>query len=98
MSRLRDALMRPVIFMAILTLQTTQVVSWPARARQAPPEGKSEAANPEKLLADGDSALVTLPTAKSWDPLTAISPDDMRPRPMRLISWLAAFDKAALET
>ena len=55
MSRLRDALLRPVIFVvAILTIQTIDVVSWPAKARQAPAEGKSEAANPEKLLADGD--------------------------------------------
>src|SRR5881409_2100816 len=54
MSRLREALIRPIIFVAILTIQTIDVVSWPAKARQAPGEGKSEAANTEKLLADSD--------------------------------------------
>src|SRR5438093_10919152 len=55
MSRLRDALIRPIVFViAILTIQTIDVMSWPAKARQAPGEGKSEAANTEKLLADSD--------------------------------------------
>jgi len=55
MSRLRDALIRAIIFViAILSIQTIDVVSWPAKGGQAPGEGKSEAANTEKLLADSD--------------------------------------------
>ncbi|PYS17360.1 MAG: cytochrome C [Acidobacteria bacterium] len=69
MSRLRDALIRPVIFVvAILTIQTIDVVSWPAKARQAPAEGKSEAANTEKLLADGDCRSCHAPDRKVVGP------------------------------
>jgi len=69
MSRLRDALIRPVILVvAILTIQTIDVVSWPAKARQAPAEGKSEAANTEKLLADGDCRSCHAPDRKVVGP------------------------------
>src|SRR2546427_13214709 len=69
MSRLRDALIRPVIFVvAILTIQTIDVVSCPAKARQAPAEGKSEAANTEKLLADGDCRPCHAPDRKVVGP------------------------------
>src|SRR5207249_1429772 len=64
-----DVLIRPVILVvAILTIQTIDVVSWPAKARQAPAEGKSEAANTEKLLADGDCRSCHAPDRKVVGP------------------------------
>jgi len=69
MSRLRDALIGPIIFVtAILTIQTTDVLSWPAKGRQAPAEGKSEAANTEKLLAGSDCRSCHAPDRKVVGP------------------------------
>src|SRR5436309_15506137 len=69
MSRLRDALIGPIIFVtAILTIQTTDVLSWPAKGRQAPAEGKSEAANTEKLRAGSDCRSCHAPNRKVVGP------------------------------
>jgi len=66
MSRLRDALIRHVIFVVAIPPFNHRRCILPAKARQAPAEGKSEAANTEKCWPTVIAALVTLLTAKSW--------------------------------
>jgi len=55
MDRTRRVLGTFVVFVtAIFTMLTTQAVSWSTEARQTARDGKSDAANVEKLLADSD--------------------------------------------
>jgi cytochrome c len=69
MRRTRRALTRLVSLVgAILIMQTMQVVSWPAVARQTAREGKSEAANAEQLLAGSDCRSCHAPDHKLVGP------------------------------